>query len=152
MKLSEGKNTEFELEIAGYQFPHLKNEPYDSDWLNITICVKHSSGSWTKTDPSLLTYEVEWLIEWLEAIAEGQAVESDICFTEPNLRFQLLDENEKKVRIYFELEYRPSWAESKFNEDEDEIWVEFSITPGILKKAAESLRTQLRKFPTRKGI
>ena len=151
MKLTENENTEFELEIVGYQFPDLENEPYDSDWLNITIRVKHPHGSWTATDPSLLTEEVEDLIQWLEAIADGKSVDSDAYFTEPNLHFQLHDNYAKKLRVYFELECRPSWAKSTFK-DNDELWIEFSVTPEILRDIAKSLRLQLDKFPTRVGF
>ena len=151
MKLSEDENTEFELKIIGYQFPRLENEPYDSDWLNITICVKHPRGSWTATDPSLMTDEVQDLIDWLEAIADGQTVDSDAYFTEPNLQFQLPDNDANKLRVYFDLECRPSWAKSTFKDD-DELWVEFSVTPEILRNTAKSLRLQLEKFPTRVGF
>lgn len=151
MKLSENENTEFILEIAGYQFPDLEGEPYDSDWLNITIRVKHPRGSWTATDPSLMTEEVADLIGWLEDMADGKTVNPDEDFTEPNLHFQLSDTDANKLRVYFDLECRPSWAKSTFK-DEDELWVEFSVTPEILRNAAESLRLQLQKFPTRVGF
>ena len=151
MKLSEDENTEFELKIIGYQFPRLENEPYDSDWLNITICVKHPRGSWTATDPPLMTDEVQDLIDWLEVIADGKTVNPDAYFTEPNLHFQLPNNDATKLRVYFDLECRPSWAKSTFK-DNDELWVEFSVTPEILRNAAESLRSQLQKFPTRVGF
>lgn len=140
------------MEILGYQFPRLENEPYDSDWLNITIRVKHPRGSWTATDPSLLTYEVERLADWLEAIADGQRVDSDTGFLEPNLNFELREnDGTKKLRVYFELESRPSWAATDGAGMED-LWVEFSVRPEILRSAAKSLRSQLEKFPTRVGV
>lgn len=37
MRLKADEYTEFEMAVAGYQFPHLENEPYDSDRLNIQI-------------------------------------------------------------------------------------------------------------------
>ena len=67
----ESKNAKLELNIVGYEFPGLENVPYDSDWLYITIRVEHPCGSWTSTDLSLLTDEVERLTEWLEAVADG---------------------------------------------------------------------------------
>jgi len=151
VKLREDENTEFELEIIGYQFPDLENEPYDSDWLNITIRVKHPRGSWTATHPSLMTDEVKDLICWLEDTADGKTVNPDAYFTEPNLHFQLPDNDANKLRVYFDLECRPSWAKSTFKDD-DELWLEFSVTPEVLTIAAKSLRLQLQKFPTRAGL
>lgn len=31
MRLRGDESTEFEMTVAGYQFPHLKHEPYDAD-------------------------------------------------------------------------------------------------------------------------
>ena len=80
MEPIENKSSELKLDLTGYQFPEAENEPYDADWLNITIRVKHPRGSWTTTDPSLLTYEVERLAAWFEALADGQIVEPEQGF------------------------------------------------------------------------
>ena len=147
----ESKNARLELNIVGYEFPELENEPYDSDWLNITIRVEHPRGSWTSTDPSLLTDEVERLAEWLEAVADGQSVDVEASFLEPNLNFVLVDsDGAKKVRVYFELESRPSWAAASWAGLAD-LWVEFAVVPEVLRSAAASLRSQLKRFPPRAG-
>ena len=151
MELKGAANMEFELKVVGYQFPHLQHEPYDSDWLKINIRVKHPRGSWSSTDPCLLTYELASLIEWLESIVNDEPVDSEIDFIEPNLHFALLTDGTKKLRVYFELECRPSWAPA----DEaglDDLWVEFEVTPESLKSAAENLRLQLQRFPVRAGV
>ncbi|CAN5877238.1 hypothetical protein BH24DEI2_BH24DEI2_01590 [soil metagenome] len=150
MKLSEGDNTSLELTVAGYEFPNLENEPYDSDWLYITIRVTHPRGSWTSTDPSLLTDEVAPLADWLEAIADVRTVESETGFIEPNLSFVLLEGDVRKVRVYFELESRPSWAAAAWAGLED-LWLEFAVVPDMLRDAAASLRSQSAKFPSRGG-
>ncbi len=58
MKLRGDEQTEFEMNVAGYQFPNLENEPYDSDWLNIHVSVTHPRGAWSKTDACILTFEL----------------------------------------------------------------------------------------------
>lgn len=149
MRLTSGETT-FEMGVVGYQFPHLKNEPYDADWLNIQIDVRLPQGSWTSTDPSLLTWEMASLCEWLDSIAHGRSVESEESFTEPNLRFELQGANPQTVRVYFELESRPSWAPSD-GAGMDDLWAEFPIDLTELKTAAASLREYLTQFPTRVG-
>jgi hypothetical protein len=149
VRFFEDEQTQFELAIVGYQFPHVDNAQYDSNWLNITIRVTHPYGSWSATDPSLLTYEVERFAQWLDAMAQGHAVDAAVGFIEPNLSFVLVERNSvKKVRVYFELESRPAWAAANSAGRED-LWVEFTVTVEMLRSAAYSLRSQLQQFPVR---
>ncbi len=148
MLLKNGDNTEFEMKVVGYQFPHIENEEYDSNWLNIMIRVKLPQGSWTATDPSLLTWELISLTEWLEKIAEGKRVEPEKSFMEPELRFELIEEENKKLRVYFECSSRPSWAPYD-SAGMDDLYAEFGINENELRKAAGALREDLKRFPVR---
>lgn len=47
MELSGPDNTTFLLDIDGYQYPHLINQSYNSDWLHITIRVRDWRGPWS---------------------------------------------------------------------------------------------------------
>lgn len=138
------------MEVAGYQFPHLEHEEYDSDWLKINIRVRLPEGSWTSTDPSLLTWEVASLAQWLESIAEGVSAESEQSFLEPNLRFELMQSEPKTLRVYFELESRPPWAPSD-GAGMDDLFAEFAVNPDDLRDAASALREDLKRFPVRVG-
>jgi len=150
MLLTGTEGTMFEMQVVGYQFPHLEHEDYDSDWLNIKIRVTLAEGSWTSTDPSLLTWELASLAQWLESIAAGISVEPEEDFLEPNLRFELSKTDPKRLRVYFELESRPPWSPGDGAGLED-LWAEFEINSEELRKAADSLRTDLIRFPVRVG-
>ncbi len=147
MLIKNKDKSSFDMKVMGYQFPDLANEQYDSDWLNIKIDVSIPMGSWTSTDPSLLTWEVADLAKWLESIAEGRSVDAEESFMEPNLRFELIEAGQKKLRIYFELESKPSWAQ-----EDDTLWADFEVDADDLRKAATSLREDLMRFPTRVGL
>jgi hypothetical protein len=151
MLLQSAEDTSLELKAVGYQFPHLPHEPYDADWLNINIRVKHLRGSWSSTDPCMLTWEMASLAKWLESIADGEPVDSEESFTEPNLRFELLEDSSKKLRVYFELECRPSWAPYRCAGMQD-LWLDFDVNPEELRNAAASLRSDLQRFPIRLGF
>ena len=112
MKLLGSDRQRFELRILGYQFPELENEDYDSNWLIIETNVDHPDGHWISQAPCLLTYEVTRLANWLDKIVKSEEVDPEEYFFEPNLRVWLWNANtqEKKIRIYFELESRPEWA------------------------------------------
>jgi hypothetical protein len=106
-------------------------------------------GSWVATDPCLLTSEIATLAQWLDALAGEETVESELDFLEPNLSFELVDNDDAvRLRAWFELELRPRWAPSEEVPERD-LCVDLTVTRDDLRAAAESLRTQLRRFPPR---
>ncbi len=148
MHLKNDAGDEFELRVAGYQFPDLEGL-HDANWLNITINVAMSEkGSWTATDPCLETWELQELIEWFEAIRSDQPTKNEITFIEPNLHCKLVGDNVKSVQIFFELELRPEWARQRVSGSD--LWVEFELTPENLDEIISSLTADLARFPIRK--
>ncbi len=140
----------FALKILSYQFPHLEREDYDSNWLNVRIDVITQDYSWSATEPSLLTYEVARLAEWLDAVKQGESVEDEIGFIEPCLWFKLTNDNgtAKSLQIHFELEYRPD--QSRMEKMRERLcFVEFSLAEIDLEQASASLRSQLSNYPQR---
>jgi hypothetical protein len=149
MKLIGANDQAFELRILGYEFPEIEDDKYDSNWLIIEVEVNHPKGSWIARDASLLTYEVDRLGRWLENIANNQQVNPLQSFMEPNLEFIFIspESPSKVLRIYFELELRPSWA--PYTGIMQDLWVEFQVSKLDLQQAALSLWEQLSKYPQR---
>jgi hypothetical protein len=144
MRLNAG-DVWLELRIIGYQFPNNATADYDSNWLVIAGAVRHSRGEWRFCDPSLLTYEVARLADWLETVAAGTEPKPWCAFIEPNLSFEVAGEADSRaLRVSFAIEALPPWA--KFGE---EVYIEFPATKLDLGSAAASLRKQLREFPQR---
>lgn len=142
---------EFELRVAGYQFPELKHNDWDSNWLIVKIrTVPVDDPGWQSTDPSLLTWEVEHLSGWFESLASGQTVEENEDFVEPNLRFEAVakDEDTITIRVYFELESRPPWFFANVAGMND-LWIDLQVDSDDLRAAAEDLRRDLTTFPPR---
>ena len=149
MKLASTDGQSLELTILGYQFPHLETKEYDSNWLIVAGSVIHPRGSWQFADPCLLTYEAEWLAAWMDALAEGSPPAATIGFIEPNLAFGVgFNTKGPLLRVYFELEARPSW-ESSAPAGEKDIWVEFPIEELDLRSAARQWRAELAAYPQR---
>lgn len=110
-----GRNgEEFSLRIIDYEFPDIKNDEWDSNWLLIETKVTLDGESWLMTDPCLLTWEVMWLANWLEAISHEDLAIEEVGFLEPNLYCKLVEYNDKRVviRVFFELENKPKWVEA----------------------------------------
>jgi hypothetical protein len=151
MILRSADGSEFELRIAGYEFPEDGLGADDDDWLQVRVRVTTPCGSWEATDPSLETWDVAALADWLEDLAQGRLVRwKRLEFTEPNLSFGVLHNAHGRVllRAYFELELRPPWAERDYVGEPD-LWVDLDVIPEDLATAAESLRHELNRFPVR---
>jgi hypothetical protein len=143
-----GPDGSFDLTLLGYQFPELAAEPYDSNWLQVRAAVRHPRGSWTATDPCLLTYEAARLAEWLDAVAVGAAADAELSFLEPCLGFELREGSGGAcvLRVYFQYEFRPPWAVGLHDEA---AVLDVSADADALRGAASALRAQLRAFPQR---
>jgi hypothetical protein len=148
MKFASRDGQFLELRILGYQFPHIETAEYDSNWLVVAGDVIHSRGSWQFTDPCLLTYEAERLASWMDALVETDGFPTTCGFMEPNLEFRaVLNVNRPMLRVYFELEARPSWASGAFGEGV--TWVEFPIEELDLRSIARQWRAELSVYPQR---
>lgn len=145
MRLVLDEHAGIEVRIAGYQFPGNATADYDSNWLIVEGTVRHPRGNWTFRDPSLLTYEVARLADWLEAVATGTEPTQWCGFIEPNLSFEVTPERDGRVlRVSLALEAKPPWAERG-----EEVHIEFPLNRIDLRSAAASLRSQLSAFPQR---
>lgn len=150
MLLFENHNYAFGLNIVDYQYPHHETGYWDANWLFIEVEARHPKGSWTVVSPCLLTFEIENLAQWFEQAVQGTNRWQEIAFTEPSLKFELVQrgENLRALRIYFEIDVRPTWAYSRRARLED-LWVEFTLDEINLSEAANHLRELLKKYPQR---
>ncbi len=151
--LLKSDDIQFRLTIIGYQFPEMQTEEYDSNWLRIRVDVHHPKESWSATDSSLLTYEVAELASWVDAVARGDFGEMKLGFIEPNMRFSLVPEkgHPKAIRVTFGYETSPPSLQGT-EDAHDGFAVDFPLADLNLPLAAQSLRSQLDRFPQRADI
>lgn len=149
MKIYCLDNQYVELKIIGYQFPGNTNDEYDRNWLNIFFNVNSNLGNWQCVDPSLLTFELEELIDWFITLSRNEEPKYILQeFIEPNLSWQLMNdwkEEDKKIRMNFDLESKPKSAN-----EEDKYFVDFSANKDELIRIATDLKNELARFPYRK--
>jgi len=144
MKFTEKENS-FELSIVGYQFPNAVTEPYDSNWLSIQLHLSDRQGVWDIIDPCLLTYEVSRLADWFNRINSGNFSELACDFIEPVISFGVVDYNQQRfLRIRCAIEALPPWTQ-----DQDEYFIEFTLSAIDLKLASDDLREHLENYPQR---
>ena len=132
------------ISVERYQFPEIINDEWDSNWLIIAGNAELDGKSWTFRDPCLTTFELEHLANCLDQVFLSEAESAYCGFTEPNLDFERLSEQE--VRIAFSLEALPPGCER--DGDFGEIGFNIPINDQ-LPAAAKSLRALLDQFPVR---
>lgn len=147
MKLTGADNKSFELWVLGYQFPDIHHDEYDSNWLRVGIKVEGYKKPWITSDPSLLTWELNALKNWLESLGKN-GTDKSVDFIEPNLGFELVHKSDTAlIRINLQLESKPSW----FNEH-DVFSMEILADPKQISESIDRLSLDLKKFPPRAGI
>ncbi|WP_047451725.1 hypothetical protein [Alistipes sp. ZOR0009] len=137
-----------EFRITNYQYPEIKEGGWDGNWLNVYLKVKSNCGNWQTVDPSLTTWEVQGLIKWFETLSKNERLEHlEKNFTEPNLSFELLDNQNnalKTFRIKFDLESRPESAS-----DDKQYYVDCIADNEELHRIMNDLRIELERYPER---
>jgi hypothetical protein len=150
MKITGTNGDSIDLQIAGYQFPEQTEDFYDANWLMIRVESSIAGKRWAVCDPSLCTFEVKGLIDWLRSGTIGSE-ESNLEFVEPNYRFQMLPPSSPVlmgVRVLLELEARPAWA-AQNTAYHDDCWIDLECTPDVWRSLADDLEMQLARFPIR---
>jgi hypothetical protein len=144
------EGNELELGIVGYQFPDDDTDPWDSNWLLVSVRVVSPAGTWEVVDPCLTTWEAKHLVRWLVNAAARDPGASPATFSEPNLamtaRAKPADANRVLLRAAFQLELRPPWARGSGGA---ELAVELDVGRAALARAAASLLGDLVRFPQR---
>ena len=142
-------NQSVEIRVNNYQFPETDDRNYDGNWLHIYLNVRSDMGNWQSVDPSLLTWEIQELIDWLDQLSKNEKSKwKKMDFIEPNISFELMNsENDlkKRIKIEFNAESRPASAK----EDID-YFIEFIASNEEIKNIANGFRKELSKYPVRK--
>ena len=141
----------FEMTPVGYQFADITCDS-DANWLQIWFHAVSEEGSWSTTDPSLLTSELHDLGEWLRQLGRGEPTAPRIGFLEPNLSFECAAEEGERVqlRIHFECEARPGWRVAARAGRRD-CWLDLDVERDQCMQAATAIDRQLARWPVRES-
>lgn len=153
MLLKGRQGTELELRIVGYQFPDERFDPWDSNWLLVSIRVVAPQGTWEVVDPSLTTWEARQVVAWLAALAQRPELLAGrgLALSEPNVTFvaraQPVEPDRVLVQACFALELRPPWLKAVAGGAN--LCVDLDVARRDLAAAAASLHEDLARFPQR---
>lgn len=139
-------NNKFQFKTINYQFPHIDDKDYDGNWLMIRVTINMNGKTWTKTDPFLLTWELQEISEWFMTLSKNEKPKySDLRFIEPNLRFVLKEQDPARIKVCLNAELIPDDWNRK-----DECYLEFDLDNKELEKISRGFHDELAKFPIRK--
>jgi len=145
------EGNELELGLVGYQFPKEERDPWDSNWLLVSVRVLAAEGSWDVVDPCLTTWEAKRLVSYLIHAAAHDPAAVPLTFTEPNLVVTVRSRTSAPLRVHlracFALELRPPWA--RMAAGSGNLCVDLDVERGDLARAAASLLSDLVQFPQR---
>jgi len=114
----------------------------------VELEVRMERGRWTSDDPGLERNDLRAIARWLRSIGRGRRPK-ELGFLEPNLRFECLTDDEQvRIRVWFEGEARPEWAPYE-TWDEEDLWLDLSLERAEIAAAAESLADELTRIEAR---
>jgi len=126
----------------------VSGDQYDNNWLVIGGEVTTPEGSWSFTDPCLLTDEARQISTWLRAVGGATLpdTQSDLYFLEPVLSFS--HSGSGFVRVHLSHEAAPPHG-GDGDERLDEYVIEIKATAAGLRHAADAWDRCLAPFPSR---
>lgn len=151
MLLRGREGNELELRVVGYQFPDEERDPWDSNWLLVSVRVVAPEGTWDVVDPCLTTWEAKRLVSWLVLAATRDPASLPMTFTEPNLTVTARSRTSAPLRVHvrasFALELRPPWSHTAAGSSN--LSVDLDVDRPDLARAAASLLADLVAYPQR---
>jgi hypothetical protein len=161
MQLNSSDGVSVDLRIAGYECPGVIDSEWGANWLQVCGHITLADGrAWAFEHPSLTTWEARELGDWLREVAAGTVPPSPpgsgkfeglMCFTEPNLSFNLADRSADRVRIGvdFTQEATPPWLKRRRGRYSSNYTVRLDVSVDEVTQAAESWIHDLAGFPER---
>lgn len=132
-----------ELKIIGYEFPDA-TEYYDANWLNIKIKVESGKVQYEETQPCVLTWDIEDLIQGMSTLLKKRKAVYHTNFMEPYLSMEFEGrDNIIEVRFRHQIDGDPDFSET--------YEVYFSIPKREFKEVIRQLKEEYEKYPKRAG-
>ena len=150
------ENDRFRMEIyvAGYEFNDDFKDAYDANWLIFRVVLQSVYGAWRwqVEDAGALTWEVEDCIDWLRALAAGEAVNTESwSFSEPDVSFDVIrHEDGSLVGLTVNLmdEFQPP-TKVLMPRENNIVSLRFHTPEDVLVQFADRLEANLKRFPQR---
>ena len=147
---SSADGDSFGLDILGYELADVQTDG-GYDWLMVGIRACHRGRCWDARFPCLRWDEATQLSAWLDESANNEPEQTEIGFTEPNLRFEYLsrDGDAVRLRVLLSAELQPPWQPCEPGQRRDPR-LDFECTLAALNSFARLVRERLAQYPKRR--
>ncbi len=142
MILRGADNVSFTLEIVSYQFSAPADRD-DANWLVIKGQLAGTARDWFFTEPCLLTFEAEQLLQWLKAVIQRNAMQA-ISFLEPELSFSILEYYASGVKLHLSVQ-----SYDKVDRDWKQYPISLNLSDENLRCAMQEWESEITRFPVR---
>lgn len=143
LHLESDRATSLDLAILNYEFPRISDDEWDSNWLLVRLEGRQPRDSWTHVSSCLLTWDLQALAEWFDALAEGREAPA-LQFTEPVLSFVAGGPVGGRAKILVEVVLEPP-----VRSEPEDVELPLLVEHAQLREAAASLRRAAERFPVR---
>lgn len=137
----KNNETEFRLEITGYEFPSIP-DGWDANWLIVKINARDAEKAIDieKCDSCILTQEIVNLYKWFSKISENEVEKDTIEFMEADFAFSY---RERRLDVYLRYFLDPM-------EKQEEIYkASFEMNHDTLQVLLQEIEKVIQKFPGR---
>lgn len=141
-----------EIEILGYEFPDITEDPWDSNWLVVRIHARNGAREWTAAEPAIDTMELGSLIAGLRSLAAGEVEQIDWEPLEPEIAIHgRRQEGGVKLDVVLDYGFRSGDPPQSENLDEDKVVISLQLMPLDVQRFAGELDAYQSQFPMRGG-
>jgi len=142
------------MSVAGYEFPDVVEDPYDTNWLLIRLVLQsqHSAWRWQVEDAGALTWELEGCVHWLLKLSAEESVDREnYGFSEPDISFETIrNEDGAVVGLSVQLmdEFQPP-TKVLVPRTNNIVSLRFHTPANTLRSFADQLAAELALYPVR---
>ena len=165
INLTNADGHKLKIEILDYEFPNREDtggiptpeqleeledgRDYDANWLMLRFTGFNGEQAWEATDPCLLTWEVESILDWFVRMAEGiepENISPTMFFLEPCFTLYQHHNDDDTYRIRFALSFELAPPDEQRGA---EYYMDFTLTRDEIAQMTNGIAEALSRFPAR---
>ncbi len=150
-RLSDSSIRFLDLEPLGYEYKYAVGERHDLNWLTVRLTVEDADASWSATASTLLTWELNELVQWLRTAAWGSAdLPRRWCGLEPSIAFEGdRTAGDMQVRVHVNYRFLPPESFDGPRAWRDDLILALAPNSDQLLRFADELEQEMQRFPVR---
>jgi hypothetical protein len=135
------------LNISGYQFPDAEDLQKRYSWHMVEGGASSGTTKWAFRYPALTCDESVTLATWLREVGDGVETFSELEFTEPNLRFEIVGRSTDSVILEIQLDQEFRGPAELASDSSENTVLRLQLSCEALRFAAQKWMNDVDRFP-----